>query len=122
MIYYMCKYTPLEIFAGFGEETKRLVPEGESFETAENLGHPNMCGYGKGILEAAQDPRVQELVLVSCCDVVKRIYDILKRQGRQKFLYLVDLPHKTTATEERYMESQIRSLISAYARYSGKKN
>ncbi len=121
MIYYMCKYTPLEIFAGFGEETERLVPEGESFETAENLGHPNMCGYGKGILEAAQDPRVQELVLVSCCDVVKRIYDILKRQGRQKFLYLVDLPHKTTATEERYMESQIRSLISAYARYSGKK-
>ena len=121
MIYYMCKYTPLEIFAGFGEETERLAPNTDSFDTAESLGHPNMCGYGKGILEAAQNPDVQELVLVSCCDVVKRIYDILKRQGQQKFLYLVDLPHKTSAAEERYMEGQIRGLISAYSAYSGKK-
>lgn len=121
MIYYMCKYTPLEIFAGFGEETERFAPNTDSFDTAESLGHPNMCGYGKGILEAAQNPDVQELVLVSCCDVVKRIYDILKRQGKQKFLYLVDLPHKTSAAEERYMEGQIRGLISAYASYSGKK-
>ena len=66
MIYYMCKYTPLEIFAGFGEQTQRLAPMGDSFEAAESLGHPNMCGYGKGILEAAQKPEVQELVLVSC--------------------------------------------------------
>ncbi|MCI5758543.1 MAG: acyl-CoA dehydratase activase [Eubacterium sp.] len=120
MIYYMCKYTPLEIFAGFGERTQRLAPMGDSFEAAESLGHPNMCGYGKGILEAAQNPEVQGLVLVSCCDVVKRIYDILKRQGKQRFLYLLDLPHKTGAAEERYMEGQIRGLISAYAAYSGR--
>ncbi|MGN0362227.1 MAG: acyl-CoA dehydratase activase [Bilifractor sp.] len=119
MIYYMCKYTPLEVFAGFGKETCRLERVNAFSDTADSLSHPNICGYGKGILEAASDPAVQELVLVNCCDVVRRIYDILKLHGKQSFLYLLDLPHKNSETEEAYLEKQIERLIHAYEAYSG---
>jgi len=115
----MCKYTPLEVFAGFGRDTARLERMTANSDTADSLSHPNICGYGKGILEAAANPEVQELVLVSCCDVVKRIYDILKLSGNQSFLFLLDLPHKNAEAEVTYLEKQIERLIHAYEAYSG---
>ena len=118
-VYYMCKYTPLELFAGFGVCTERLESDTDTFDTAESLGHPNMCGYGKGLLEAALRKDVRELVLVNCCDVVRRIYDILKRQGGVDFLYLIDLPHKTGEVEIRLFTEQLKKLRDAYRAFSG---
>ena len=119
VVYYMCKYTPTELFAGFGAEVRRLESDTDSFDTAESIGHPNMCGYGKGLLEAAMRQDIRELVLVNCCDVVRRIYDILKRQGIMDFLYLIDLPHKCGKAEILLLSSQIRRLKEAYESYSG---
>ncbi len=119
MVFYMCKYMPAEIFAGFGQETKRIDPSGDSFETADRLGHPNMCGYGKGILEAAMEEEVQELILVNCCDVARRVYDILKKQGNKRFLWLLDLPHKAGKVQEEHFMEQLKRLIRAYEEYSG---
>lgn len=122
MIYYMCKYSPVELFAGFGEECVRLESmAAESFETAESLGHANMCGYGKGVLEAAMDPKVREIILVNCCDVVRRVYDILKVHKDADFLYLLDLPHKRGRADLRHMERELSKLIRAYEEKSGRK-
>ncbi len=118
-VYYMCKYTPIELFAGFGAACERLEPDTDSFDTAESIGHPNMCGYGKGLLEAVMRRGVRELVLVNCCDVVRRIYDILKRQGTMKFLYLIDLPHKCGRAETALLAAQLCRLVSDYEEYSG---
>lgn len=120
LVYYMCKYTPTELFAGFGRECCRLESDTDSFDTAESIGHPNMCGYGKGLLEAAMQQHIRELVLVNCCDVVRRIYDILKRQGKMDFLYLIDLPHKCGEAEAGLLAAQLRRLTKAYAEYSGR--
>ena len=84
----MCKYTPVELLAGFQVPCRRLEELTDSFEAAESLGHPNICGYGKALLEAALAPEVDELILVNCCDVVRRIYDILEQNKKMGFLYL----------------------------------
>ena len=118
-IWHMCKYTPVEIFAGFEVDCRRLEPDTDSFDAAESLGHANMCGYGKGILEAVVRRGIKELVLVNCCDVVRRIYDILEAEGSMDFLYLIDLPHRNGDAEDRRMEAQIRQMIDAYESYSG---
>jgi predicted CoA-substrate-specific enzyme activase len=118
MIYYMCKYTPLELLAGFGQPCRRLEPWGDSCEKAESLGHANICGYGKGLLEAALAPEVEELVLVNCCDVMRRIYDIVKRQKKFRFLHLMDLPHKAGKAEEGLLKKELERLAE-HCRRSG---
>ena len=119
VVHYMCKYTPTELFAGFGCDCLRLESDTDSFDTAESIGHPNMCGYGKGLLEAAMQLHIRELVLVNCCDVVRRIYDILHRQGNMDFLYLIDLPHKCGEAEVSLLAAQLGRLVQAYRAYSG---
>ena len=121
MIYYMCKYTPVELFAGFQVPCEQLSVDGDSFETAEGLGHPNICGYGKALLEAALEQDVEELVLVNCCDVVRRIYDILKQNKNMSFLYLLDLPHKNGRAEKARFQKQLKNLLAAYEEYSGRR-
>ena len=121
IVHYMCKYTPVELFAGFGAVCERLESDTDSFDTAESIGHPNMCGYGKGLLEAAMQEHITELVLVNCCDVVRRIYDILKRQGTLRFLYLIDLPHRCGEAEKKLLASQLRTLVRSYEEYAGVK-
>ena len=41
-IYYVCKYTPKEIFSGFDQPTERLDPAPANFECAESCTHPNL--------------------------------------------------------------------------------
>jgi predicted CoA-substrate-specific enzyme activase len=118
-IWYMCKYTPLELFAGFSCEMQRIESVTDSFEFADAAAHPNLCGYGKALLEACAQPGVDEIVLVNCCDVARRVYDVLKEQGGKKFLYLLDLPHTTGRAETWMFESTLRRLVSAYEKYSG---
>ena len=119
MIYYMCKYTPLELFAGFGEECRRLDYQADDFETADGLGHPNICGYGKGFLEAAMDPAVTKMVLINCCDVVRRIYDILKNNKKMEFLWLLDLPHGKGPAQQKLLARQLERMLKAYEEQTG---
>ncbi len=119
MIYYVCRYTPLELFAAFPVPVRRLEYTTDSFETADQMGHPNMCGYGKGILEAVKAQDIRELVLMNCCDVMRRVYDILKKDGCCDFLYLLDFPHKNGEKETRLFAAQLKKLLRAYEEYSG---
>ena len=47
MIHYVCKYTPLELFKGFGEECAVLEEMPENFELSDQIAHANLCGFGK---------------------------------------------------------------------------
>ena len=118
-IWYMCKYTPLELFAGFSCQTERIESVTDSFGYADAAAHPNLCGYGKALLEACRQPDVDEIVLVNCCDVARRVYDVLKEQGKKSFLYLLDLPHHSGRAGTWMFESSLRRLVSAYQEYSG---
>jgi predicted CoA-substrate-specific enzyme activase len=118
-IYYACKYTPLEMLAGFGAGCELAEADVASFEAAERLAHANLCGYAKGLLQRLIADDVREVVLVSCCDAVKRVYDVLLREGKKDFLYLLDLPHLRGEAEVSLFRERLADLAAAYADYSG---
>ncbi|MBM6989750.1 MAG: 2-hydroxyacyl-CoA dehydratase [Olsenella umbonata] len=120
VVCYGCKYAPIELLAGFGADARLIMAEPESFEVAERLAHGNLCGFGKSVLACGLDPNVHQMVLTTCCDVMRRAYDVLKAQGCLDFLWMVDLPHRTGAAERRLLQAQLRSLARVYARFSGR--
>lgn len=109
-IYYVCKYTPVELLAGFGMEAERLDPTPASFECADGCAHPNLCGYGKAVLEEVIQKGIKRLLLVDCCDVCRRIYDVLTQRGDMEFLFLLSLPHKNGKAENMLLASELIRL------------
>ena len=87
MIYYVCKYTPLELFRGFGESCAVLEAMPENFDLSDQIAHANLCGFGKSVIQAVLEGKADQLILVNCCDSMRRVYDIVKSTGKCKFLY-----------------------------------
>ena len=115
MIHYVCKYTPVELFKGFGEECAVLEEMPENFEMSDQIAHANLCGFGKSVIQAVLEGKADELVMVNCCDSMRRVYDIVKNTGKCKFLYMLDLPHEDNECEKVKFARAIRRLKDAYA-------
>ena len=93
--YYVCKYTPIELLEAFGGECQNLNEMPQGFDHADQIAHPNICGFGKALLEAVMSGKVKELVLVNCCDTIRSVYDILEDSGKLDFLYMIaGLPYR----------------------------
>ena len=120
MINYICKYTPLELIAGFGEECAALEEMPDNFDLSDQVAHANLCGFGKSIIQAVLEGKAKQLVLINCCDSIRRVYDIVKSTGKCTFLYLLDMPHDTNACAKESMAQGILRLKKAYEDFSGK--
>lgn len=118
-IYSVCKYTPTELLAGFSLPCARLDPAPVSFSCADSCGHPNLCGFGKAVLEEVMGQGIHRLLLVDCCDVCRRVYDILNARGDMDFLYLLPLPHKQGAAEEKLLARELERLSDTLASRNG---
>lgn len=119
MIHYVCKYTPIELFKGFGEECAALEEMPENFEMSDQIAHANLCGFGKSVIQAVLEGKADQLVLVNCCDSMRRVYDIVASTGKCKFLYMLDLPHEDNECEKVKFAGAIHRLKDAYEAYSG---
>ena len=119
MIHYVCKYTPIELFKGFGEECAVLEEMPENFEMSDQIAHANLCGFGKSVIQAILEGKADQLVLVNCCDSMRRVYDIVASTGKCKFLYMLDLPHEDNECEKVKFAGAIHRLKDAYEAYSG---
>lgn len=117
-IFYICKYAPIEICEGFGFKTEKLDPAPLSFECAESCMHPNICGFGKAVIEEVTKRDIRALLLTDCCDVCRRIYDVLKNRGGMDFLFLMALPHKNGETEVSRLSSELMRLKSELENYA----
>ncbi|MCD8012540.1 MAG: acyl-CoA dehydratase activase [Lachnospiraceae bacterium] len=142
--YYVCKYTPLELLSAFGGECENLNHMPEGFDFADQIAHPNLCGFGKSVLEAVLAGEVRELVLVNCCDTIRSVYDLLKDMfpgavrgqgdesperkdpshlesapggGQLDFLYMVDALHCGNACSRERMAAQLKDLAKKYGEY-----
>ena len=118
-IYCVCKYTPMEIFAGFDLPVERLDPAPANFECAESCTHPNLCGYGKALIEEVAGRNIRRLILVDCCDVCRRIYDVLRQQGNMEFLFLLSLPHTNNAASVALLERDLKRLQGELSKLTG---
>lgn len=120
-IRFVCKYTPLELLAGFGCEWELMDRLAETYETAGRLTHDNLCGFGKSMLEQVLAEKPKELVLVNCCDTMRRTYEAIRETGICEFLFLMDLPHRQTCCAAEKLADEFLRLKKEYEEYSGKR-
>lgn len=121
MLGYTCKYTPIEVFESLGVEIERISPDVTSYDRAETMMHANMCSFVKGVLEEAAENNYEGIILTTCCDSTRRLYDTLKENYNDKFIYMLDLPRKTNEAGVKLYENSIINMIKAYEEFSGKK-
>ncbi len=118
-IYYVCKYTPVELLQAFGAECANLNEMPDGFDLADQIAHPNICGFGKAVLECVMAGGVRELVLVNCCDTIRSVYDLLEESGRLDFLYMLDILHSDGACSRERVAAQLKELAREYGAYRG---
>ena len=116
---YVCKYTPTELLKALGGDPVLLDRAPENFDLSDQVAHPNLCGFGKTVIQAVRAGQVRELVLVNCCDVIRSVYDILLEYGDLDFLYLLDLLHGSDGCSVDHARDQLLDLAAAYAAYKG---
>lgn len=117
--YYICKYTPIELLKAFGADCANLNEMPQGFELADQIAHPNLCGFGKTLLEAVMSGQIKELVLVNCCDTIRSVYDILLDSKKLDFLYLIDMLHSDGSCSRERVTLQLKTLANAYGAYRG---
>ena len=114
--YYVCKYTPIELLESLGGECENFNHMPDGFDIADQVSHPNICAFGKTLLEGVMEGKIKELVLVSCCDTIRSVYDILLESGKLDFLYILDVLHCDSACSRERMAAQLKGLVKAYAK------
>jgi len=119
VVLYACKYTPLELLRGLGARCELAEVDVSSFDEADRLAHANLCGYGKALIERMTASDAHEAVIVNCCDVMRRVYDVLVREDRLDFVYLLDLPHKRGEAERGLLRARLADLARSYAAFAG---
>lgn len=120
MLGYICKYAPIEIFLSMGTEMKRIEPCVTNFTQADMKMHPNICSFAKGVLEDVLSNDYEGIILTTCCDSIRRLYDVLKEELPDKFIYILDTPRITKDAGITLYENRIRKMIQAYEKFSGK--
>ena len=120
MLGYICKYAPVEIFESMGVEMKRIEPDVTNFNQAEIRMHPNICSFAKGVLEEMMSGEYEGVILTTCCDSIRRLYDVLREEFPDKFIYMLDTPRITKDAGITLYEQRIRDMIHEYEDFSGK--
>lgn len=120
MIGYICKYAPIEVLESMGAKMERIEPDVTNFSQAEIRMHPNICSFAKGVLETVMEKDYEGIILTTCCDSIRRLYDVLKEEFPDKFIYMLDTPRLVKEVGIDLYEQRIRAMIRAYEDFSGK--
>ena len=120
MIGYICKYAPIEVFESMGVKMERIEPDVTNFNQAEIKMHPNICSFAKGVLEEVMDKDYEGIILTTCCDSIRRLYDVLKEEFPQKFIYMLDTPRLVKEVGVDLYAQRIQAMIRDYEEFSGK--
>ena len=116
---YNCKYAPIEILAGFGEQYELMNGEVENFDYASGRMHQNMCSHAKAMLENIHSGEYDSLLFMNCCDSSRRVFDSLKNESLA-FSYCIDLPSCGTVCAVEKFKDDLLEFIGEYEKFSGK--
>ncbi len=119
MIGYICKYTPTELYAGFGEEVILRNEECADLSASDHLIHANVCNHAKHLLSVLEGE--PEMALINCCDSVRRVYDTLAFERKtSSYLEMIDLPHSDDACMQEGFAKELLRIRDSYAKKSGR--
>ena len=99
---------------------ERIEPDVTNFNQAEIRMHPNICSFAKGVLEEVMSGEYEGVILTTCCDSIRRLYDVLREEFPDKFIYMLDTPRITKDAGITLYEQRIRTMIREYEMFSGK--
>ena len=99
---------------------ERIEPDVTNFNQAEIRMHPNICSFTKGVLEEVMSGEYEGVILTTCCDSIRRLYDVLREEFPDKFIYMLDTPRITKDAGIPLYEQRIRTMIREYEMFSGK--
>lgn len=99
---------------------ERIEPDVTNFNQAEIRMHPNICSFAKGVLEEVMSGEYEGVILTTCCDSIRRLYDVLREEFPDKFIYMLDTPRITKDAGIKLYEQRIRTIIREYEMFSGK--
>ncbi|NME83457.1 acyl-CoA dehydratase activase [Clostridium sp. SM-530-WT-3G] len=117
MIGYTCKYAPMEIFEALGVEVEKIDTNATSYDKAESMMHANLCSYVKGVLEEVSKKEYEGVILTNCCDSTRRLYDTLKANFPNMFVYMLELPRKVNESAVSLYEESIMNMVDAYEEF-----
>ena len=60
------------------------------------------------------------VILTTCCDSIRRLYDVLTEELPDRFIYILDTPRITKDAGVTLYEKRIWKMIRAYEAFSGK--
>ncbi|MGB4504595.1 MAG: acyl-CoA dehydratase activase, partial [Syntrophaceticus sp.] len=115
---YVCKYAPVEIVKGFGEDCILCNPLPDNFAAADQLTHRNICSYSRALIEKRMKNSSGALLLTNCCDSLKSACDVLRSINQTVFL--LNLPHLNKHCSKILYKNELLNFIKNYTAYSGK--
>lgn len=118
MIRHICKYTPVELFAAFGERTALYNPMPEDLGAADKLTHRSVCSFSRALIagQAADDSDI--LVLTDCCDSIRRAWDVLRSLGRETLM--LSLPRRQDECGRAMYKSELLRFAGDLEKRTGK--
>jgi predicted CoA-substrate-specific enzyme activase len=89
VIRHICKYTPVELYASFGETTALWNPTPQDLDAADELTHRNVCSFSRALLAGWAAGNSEVLVLTDCCDSIRRAGDVLRSLSQKPVMLAV---------------------------------
>lgn len=106
---YVCKYTPVELLAGYDIKADLLNPAAENYELSNQHIHSNLCGFSHSLIDERLRNNDDPVILTLCCDSIERTGDVLKTLGQK--IYLLNLPHSINCCGKLLYKKELLNLM-----------
>lgn len=114
---YFCKYTPIEMLKALGITVNLPNHEVDDFSKADALIHNNVCSHARQLLMQASAE--ESMIVTTCCDSVRCVYDTIRENQLAEEVYSLDLPHTDDQCAVRAYARQLRQFMDAYGETTG---
>jgi benzoyl-CoA reductase/2-hydroxyglutaryl-CoA dehydratase subunit BcrC/BadD/HgdB len=113
---WFCSYVPEELLAAAGILPYRIrgiqKAPGKAGSFLPNFFCPLVIHCLNNLLHTTLDP-TGAYILTNSCNAMEKLYDIIKHQKKNAFVYMLDIPRKQTKEGVRYFKQCIRQLKEA---------
>jgi predicted CoA-substrate-specific enzyme activase len=118
VIRYICKYTPVELIAAFGEKTTSYNPMPDDLDLADELTHRNVCSFSRALIAGQAADGAHRLVLTDCCDSIRRAADVL--QSLEQHVTMLAVPRRQDECAQALYRGELVRLLGELERDTGK--
>ena len=123
---FACAYTPLALIHSAGYVPYRILPLGDSPESAGQVLNDNLCPHVKRLLDRAMDrdcdlPNLDGVVFVASCDAMRRLADAWPRVRPQDRTTMIDMPVAEDDSSVTFLAGELSRLTETLAEWGGRK-